>query len=114
MKISGLSFLRRSGRISPRLLRIYRAIWGVKPPLPPQLAYTPFGLVQTKHLTAFVDKWCFNIALMVVKTGTSVPVTELTLKRRGELNLPIQEFDKGELRELSRVTGLLKVLGEEQ
>ncbi|MEM1537463.1 MAG: hypothetical protein QXK12_07000 [Candidatus Nezhaarchaeales archaeon] len=75
--------------------------------------YPPFGLVQTKHLAAFVEKWCYNIALTVVKTGSSVPVTGLTIKRRNELNLPVQEFSGSELRKLCKATGLLKILGEE-
>lgn len=95
------------------LLRFYKAIWKGKPPLPLQLAYPLFGLVQTKHLAAFIEKWCFSIASTVIKTGVSVPITGLTLKRRRELNLPVQEFNRDELRELGRATGLLKLLEEE-
>jgi hypothetical protein len=55
---------------------------------------------------------CKDIAFTIVKEGSSVPVTSSTLKVRASLELPLIKFDNIDIKELARITGLLKMLGE--
>jgi len=82
---------------------------------PPTFAYHFQALVfKEMAIPAFLDN-CSNLVSSVVRTGSTVTVTDSTVRRRQQLGLPpIPSFKQVDIEKIAKATGIRKRLKEER
>jgi len=97
-----------------KIISFYEIIWKAK--LPPKplnslSAFSSFMSIRGDDISAFIAH-CRDLALSIVKRGTTVAVTDTSLRRRESLNLPTSKFNKVDINKMATITGLSKILEE--
>jgi len=99
-----------------KIISFYEIIWKAKlPPMPLNSlsAFSSFMSIRGRDISAFIAH-CRDLALLIVKRGTTVTVTDTSLRRRKSLNLPTLKFNKDDINKVAVITGLSKILEESE
>jgi len=97
-----------------KIISFYEIIWKAKLPSTPLnslLAFSSFMSIRGGDISAFITH-CRDLALLIVKRGTTATVTDTSLRRRKSLNLPTLKFNKVDMDKVALITGLSKILEE--
>ena len=87
----------------------------IKEGKPPTFAFHFQALVfKEMAIPAFLDN-CSNLVSSVVRTGSTVTVTDSTMRRRQQLGLPpIPRFEQVDIEKIAKATGIRRKLKEEK